>query len=103
MDHAGGRQIPSLVINRNPGKTGRRRGKSVISAGARDYLLLFRLAPKIVVVADELVVRVVGVGTRAAEEYPTQMLGVGMLMQKTQNLSAKRIADSFEDEPNRWK
>src|SRR4029077_12411441 len=85
VDHAGWRQVPSLVIHLNAGETSCRGGESMISASTRDYLLLFRLAPEIIVVADQLEVRVVGVGTRAAEEYPTQMLSLGMLVQKTQN------------------
>src|SRR4029077_4506489 len=85
VDHVGWRQIPGVMIDRNPCEAGSGRGETMIPAGGRDDLLLVWLTSQVIVVANQLVVRVIGVGTRAAEEHAFQMLGVGMFVQEGQD------------------
>ncbi len=63
------RQIECLMVGGDAGHARGGIGQAVIATQARDDLLLLRPPKKIVVVADELEVGVVGVGPRSAEEY----------------------------------
>src|SRR6516162_1374286 len=69
----------------DPGQTASGIGQTVIAAEARDYLFLLRAATQIVVVADQLEVCVIGIGTRGAKEHLGQMSGARFLAEEAQH------------------
>jgi hypothetical protein len=70
------------MVRGDAGHARRGVGQAVIGAEPRDDLLLLRPAEQVVVVAHELVVRVVGVRARGAEEHLGEMAGVGLLAEQ---------------------
>ena len=85
MEEALQRQVPGAVVDRDAGEAGGGAGQPVIAAEARDDLLLRRLSPKVVVVADQLDVGVVGIRARAAEKDPGKVAGASMIAEQRED------------------
>jgi len=85
VQHPRQRQVERLVKRQDAGEAAGRRGEAVIRAEPRDDLLLLGLAAQVVVVAHQLEIGVVGVGTGGAEKHLRQVPGAGTLAEQRQH------------------
>ena len=79
-------QVEGLVVERNTGEAPGRRGDAVVGAEARDDLLLLGPAAQVVVVADQLELRVVPVRARESEEHLADVVAIGVLVKQRKQL-----------------
>ena len=86
VQHALEGQVEGLVVERNAREAPRRGGDAVIGADARDDLLFLGPAEQVVVVADQLELRVVPVRAREPEEHLADMVAVRVLVEQREQL-----------------